>query len=109
MIDRIADAWEPWRPTAADPWSRVPAFPTSCYSNDDFGDKLTKALDAITVDLARQTKINEDIKAKFDAMDMSEKARRMQAFMMKDPQQAMKYMQAMKSASGAVVQEPVKL
>ena len=22
MIDRIADAWEPWRPTAADPWGR---------------------------------------------------------------------------------------
>ena len=82
---------------AADPWSRVPAFPTTCYSNDAFFDTVIKAIEALDADLARQTKINADIKAKFDAIDMSEKMQRMQAFMMKDPQRAMQVMQAMTS------------
>ena len=49
--------------SAADPWSRVPAFPTTCYSNDTFFDTVDKAIEALDADLARQTAINADIKA----------------------------------------------
>ena len=68
--------------SAADPWSRVPAFPTTCYSSDDYSDKLTKAMEALDADIARQAAINAEIKAKFDALDINEKMQRMQAFMM---------------------------
>ena len=63
----------------------MPAFPATCYASDDYTAKTTKALEALDADLARQAKINTDIKEQFDALDVGEKARRMQAFMMKDP------------------------
>ena len=50
------------------PWSRVPAFPTTCYSNDDYAATLAKAMEGLDADLARQTTINADIKAKFEAL-----------------------------------------
>lgn len=86
---------------AADPWKRVPAAPTSCYPDDDFGDKVTKASADLEAEIARQVKLNGEIQATFDAMDMSEKARRMQAFMMKNPQEAMRIMQAERAAGTA--------
>ena len=42
------------------PWGRVPAFPTTCYSNDAFFDTVVKAIEALDADLARQTAINAD-------------------------------------------------
>ncbi|HYT70353.1 MAG TPA: hypothetical protein VEK78_03155 [Gemmatimonadales bacterium] len=43
-----------------------------------------------------------ELTERFEAMDINEKAQRMQAFMMKDPQAAMKMMQAEHAAGSAI-------
>jgi hypothetical protein len=88
-------------PAAADPWRLVPALVTSCFAEDDFNDRLRAASEAIGVEMENQKKINEVAKERFDKMDMMEKAQRMQAFMMKNPQEAMKMMQAEQAAGTA--------
>src|SRR5262249_31825544 len=86
----------------ADPWSRVPAVPTAYYSEDDFLEKVDRARAALDGDIARQKEINNALKAKLEAMDPMEKARRMQEFMMKNPQEAMKFAQASQAAGTSV-------
>ena len=54
----------------------------------------------LMAEMDRQQKVNAAAREKFDAMDMGEKAQRMQAFMMKNPQAAMKMMQN-EQAAGA--------
>jgi hypothetical protein len=83
---------------AVDPWKIVPAPATSCFAEDGYLDKLDAARNALQAEIEKQTKVNAAAKEAFDNMDMSEKARRMQAFMMKDPQAAMKMMQAEQAA-----------
>jgi hypothetical protein len=84
-------------PAAADPWSRVPAFPTSCYlKGDPVYAKFDPAIEAVDADIARQKEINDSIRqqqASVSRADPMEMARRMQEKMMADPQNAMKYMQ----------------
>jgi hypothetical protein len=80
-------------PANTDPWKRVPA-PTSCYSDDGYEAKLHQAREALSADMEKQTELNATLQKKFDDMDMREKMSRMQAYMMKDPQAAMKMMQA---------------
>jgi len=72
----------------------VPAAPTSCYPDDGFADLLAKASADLEVEITRQGKLNAEIQTAYDAMDMGEKARRMQAFMMKNPQEGMRMLQA---------------
>jgi hypothetical protein len=83
-------------PAAADPWSRVPAFPTTCYLKDDpVYVKFNPAIEAVDADIARQKEVNESIRqqhASASRADPMEMARRMQERMMADPQNAMKYM-----------------
>ena len=81
-----------------DHWSLVPAFATSCFADDDFSDKVDAARTAIDAEMERQNKINVAATERFNNMDMAEKAQRMQAFMMKDPQAAMKMMQGEQAA-----------
>jgi hypothetical protein len=82
-------------------WSLVPAFATSCYREDDFFDKIEAARTALAAEIEKQDKINAAAREKFDNMDGMEKAQRMQAFMMKNPQEAMKIMQAQQAAGAA--------
>jgi len=89
-------------PSPADPWRLAPALATSCFAEDDFNERLDAAREAIGVEMEKQTKINEAARERFDKMDMMEKAQRMQAFMMKNPQAAMKMMQAEQAAGTAV-------
>ena len=84
---------------APDHWSLVPALATTCFADDDFLNKVDAARTAIDAEIERQTKINVAAKDRFDKMDMGEKAQRMQAFMMKDPQAAMKMMQGEQAAA----------
>ncbi len=77
-----------------DPWKRVPAAPTSCYVDDGYEAKLRQAREDIAADMEKQSELNATIQEKFAAMDGQERRRRMQAYMMKDPQAAMKMMQA---------------
>lgn len=84
--------------STADPWKRVPA-PTSCYVNDGYAEKLDQAREAIAADMEKQNELNATVKEKFEAMDMREKMSRIQAYMMKDPQAAMKMMQAQQAGA----------
>jgi hypothetical protein len=81
------------------PWTMVPAPATTCHADDDFIEKLDAAKTALGEAMQRQATVNAAAKEKFDAMDMSEKAQRMQAFMMKNPQEAMQMLQAEQAAS----------
>jgi hypothetical protein len=81
----------------------VPSLPTTCYRDDDFNDKLSAASVKLQSEVERQAGINAAARERFDKMDMSEKAQRMQAFMMKNPQQAMKMMQAEQVAGASTV------
>jgi hypothetical protein len=87
-------------------WKLVPALPTTCYRDDAFNDRLRAAGVAITNEVERQGKINAAARERFDNMDISEKAQRMQAFMMKNPQAAMKMMQG-EQAAGASAQTAI--
>jgi hypothetical protein len=84
-----------------DHWKHLPPLTTACFSDDDFLAKLDAATIAINAEIEKQEKINAAAKAKFDAMDMMEKAQRMQAFMMKNPQAAAKMFEANDAASTA--------
>lgn len=86
----------------ADPWKLVPPLTTTCFNDDDFQQKLDAASTSIGAEIEKQKKINAAAKEKFDNMDMMEKAQRMQAFMMKNPQAAAKMMQAEQAAGAAV-------
>jgi hypothetical protein len=88
--------------TGADPWSKVPALPKGCYTNDSFSDKLSAAGAALDADRARQEMLNAEIKQRFETIDIAEKARLMQAYMMKDPQAAAKMLQGLQAAGTAV-------
>ena len=86
----------------ADPWSQVPALPTTYYRDFDFETRINTAEQRNNAELTRQGDVNTSIKARFDTMDQGEKMQRMQEFMMKNPQQAMQVMQAMQAGAGAV-------
>src|SRR5215470_12305766 len=64
---------------AHDPWARVPAMPTSYYSDDNFIDRVNQEYDAAVSDIEKQAKLNTEIKSKFDQMDATEKMKTMQA------------------------------
>lgn len=90
------------QPGANDPWAMVPAFPTSCYVEmDGFPDKYRTALDAVKAARDRQTKINDEVKERANAMDPMEQANKMQEYMMANPEEAMKLMQGVAAAGEA--------
>ena len=84
---------------AADPWTRVPAFPKSCYAGaDDVTSRLASAVEAIGVEKGLQQELNSALSARLGAMDPMEQAQRTQAYMMKNPTEAMQVMQAVQTA-----------
>jgi len=89
---------------AADPWARVPAMPTSYFSDDGFLDRVNQAYDAVVSDIDKQTKINAAVKKSFDEMDMTQKMQRMQAYMTRNPQEAMQMMQAMQASANTTTE-----
>jgi hypothetical protein len=91
-------------PAAQDPWTKVPAFPTSCYSGqDNFAKDTESALEAVSAESARQEQINNEIEERYDNLDPAEKQTRMQTYMMAHPQEMAKMMQA-NQAMGAEYQ-----
>ena len=84
--------------TASDPWNRVPALPTSCLA-DEFPASVGTLHERVKNELAKVKETNDKLELEYGAMDMQERMRRMQAFMARDPQHAMKVMQAMQSAA----------
>ena len=84
--------------TAASPWSKVPAFPTNCYQDQDpFYPRLEAAQAAVAADRERQEAINTQVEAQVREADPMELANRVQEKMMKDPQNAAKYIQELQN------------
>ena len=84
-----------------DHWKFMPPLATACFTEDGFTEKLGAARNTINAEIEKQDKINAAAKEKFDNMDMMEKAQRMQAFMMKNPQAAAKMLQGQQQAADA--------
>ena len=83
-------------------WKLVPTLPVGAlYRDDGFEGKAQEAGQAAIAAKDQQDALNSKIREKFDAMDMAEKAQRMQAWMMKDPQAASKMLGASADADGA--------
>jgi hypothetical protein len=94
--------------SAQDWWSKIPAFPTACYTNDDpFLTDLEKVANELQEAIYKQEETNSVLKAKLDALDAGERQSRMIAFMQKDPAAAQKVMQDV-AAIGAQAGEEVQ-
>ena len=90
---------------ATSPWAKAPALPTACYASQEKEDsykKMEEALAAVQADHARQKEINDKIRESSQSIDPMELARRMQENLMKDPQNAAKYMQGIQSLGQSV-------
>lgn len=85
--------------SATDPWTRAVALPTACYtSQDQFSAQASTALETLAAERDRQAEINKEIDAQVQSVaeqDPMELARRMQENMMKDPQNAQRYMESL--------------
>jgi len=89
-------------PASPDPWTKAPALPTACYSGQDkFVEQIAAATDSLSSEIDRQTQINDGMSQALANLDGAEKASRMQNFMMSNPQEAMKILQANQSAGNA--------
>jgi hypothetical protein len=92
---------------AADPWKKVPSFPTSCFSDNSFDRSVIDAGQAMIADKDQQDALNRKLREQFDAMDMAEKARRMQDWMMKNPQAASAMLEAASGGNAVQTAEEV--
>lgn len=103
LCSQLADA-QP----APNPFTKVPAFPTACYTEGEtFWTKLEAAEAAVTADSERQSAVNAKIEEDFNSIDPMEKAAKMQQWMMSNPQEAMAYMQGVQATGSAESQAAV--
>ena len=85
-------------PAAPDPFARVPAFPTACYTqNDPFVARIEAAFSAAEAELYKQQATNNKIEEAFRNIDPMDKSTKMQDWMMNNPKEAMEYMQAVQT------------
>ena len=94
---------------APDPWAAVPAWPTACHSSQDkFQDLVNTARESVQAERKRQDEINKRIKAESgpgSSEDPMAQARRMQEYLMKDPQHAAEQFRAMGVGDPAATQQ----
>lgn len=89
---------------SAGPWARVPPLTTLCFQyvadrqQDPFYARLEAARAAVQAEQERQEAINSRIEKDYANLDPMEKASRMQQWMMSNPQEAMRFMQAVQAA-----------
>ena len=80
---------------ASDPWTKVPALPTSCYTKGDtFDQRANDATDALNKAEAQQIEINQDIELQSGEVDVMELQQRMMQFMSEHPEQAQRVIEA---------------
>ncbi len=78
-----------------DPWALMPALPNNCYqADDDFADRAYAAMETLSTERARQDAINDELSQQSKNIDPMEQQQRMMDFMMENPQEAQKYMEA---------------
>jgi hypothetical protein len=88
-----------------DPWALMPALPNDCYqADDDFVDRAYAAMETLSTEQTRQDGINEELSQQSSNMNPMEQQQRMMDFMMENPQEAQKYMEAV-AAVGATGHE----
>ena len=89
-----------------DPWSQLPALPTSCFHNsDDFFERLDATSSNIATEETRQDEINAAISSELKNMDLMDQQQHMMTFMMEHPQQAQEYMQTVSQMGQTAVEE----
>jgi len=94
-------------PAAPDPWRKVPRPPTACYtSQDKYYEEIDAAIEAMNSEIYRQDEINKQIEEQLTNLDPMEKQSRMQNYLMQNPQEAAKFMQAAQ-AQGAAAEADV--
>ena len=74
-------------------WSKVPAFPTSCYSNDQFYEQAGNAYGETLPIYKKQYDANEAIDRELSHLDPAAQQTRIMAFLQKDPMNAGRFMQ----------------
>jgi hypothetical protein len=85
------------------PFAKIPALTTACYQErDPFAQRLEAAKEVVAKDRERQETINAKIEADFQKLDPMEMSQRMQQWMMDNPQEAMKFMQANQAAGSSI-------
>ena len=89
----------PAQATAADPWRKVPAAPTTYFRDLDFSQRLHTLAVELQDQRRQQEEINTRITAEYQKLGPMEIVNRMNAFMMKDPQKAMKMMEAQQATA----------
>ncbi len=89
-------------PAAPDPWTKVPKPPSTCYtSQDKYNEEIDAAIEVMNKEISRQNEINNQVKAQLDNLDPMEKQTRMQNYLMQNPQEAAKIMQAAQEQGAA--------
>jgi len=90
-------------PAAPDHWTKVPKPPTACYTSQDrYSEEIYAAIEAMGQEIARQNEINGQVTAQLDSLDPMERQSRMQNYLMQNPQEAAKLMQAAQDQGAAV-------
>jgi hypothetical protein len=87
---------------ADDPWNKMPPLPTTCYADHEFSIKLANLYAELGEQKSQQEAINTELGQKAQQLDPMEMVRRLNEFMARDPQKAMKFMQAQAAAAGEV-------
>jgi hypothetical protein len=82
-----------------DPWKRLPSVPATCYADGDFTAKLGDLYVALGAEKQKQEEINTELDQKLQALGQGVIMQRMMEYMRKDPQKAMKMMQAQQAAA----------
>ena len=91
--------------TASDPWRKVPAAPTTYFNDQAFSSRLHELAVEVGDQRRNQIEINERISLEYQKLGPQEIMQRMQAFMARDPQKAMKMMEAQAARARQVSQE----
>src|SRR6185295_3871025 len=66
-------------------WSKVPAFPTACFTQDQFYEQAGKAYEETAALYKKQYEANTAIDHQLKELDAATQQSRMMAFMQRDP------------------------
>jgi hypothetical protein len=89
----------PAQATATDPWTKVPAAPTTYFRDLEFSRRLGDLAVELQDARRQQEEINTRISVEYQKLGPMEIVNRMNAFMMKDPQKAAKMMEAQQATA----------
>jgi hypothetical protein len=81
-----------------DPWALLPALPSACYTaEDDFTDRAYVVMETLGTEITRREEVNRGLSQQLADLDPMEHQQRMMDYMMQNPQEAQKYMEAVQN------------